>query len=101
MSFLYHRVETKDEVHISFKNYYLWHLNLIALVVMSFVKPSSELGFIVVIFVFLLLLSFFLYQFMLRMKASAEIRKAMKNGPVQVTGSVFSNKRPLTYTIKK
>ncbi|MFA6024432.1 MAG: hypothetical protein WC777_04440 [Candidatus Gracilibacteria bacterium] len=101
MSFLYNRVETKDKVKISFKNYYLWYLNITAIFAMAFVKPGSELTYIATILVFLLLLAIFLYQFIVRMNLATEIGKAMKNGSVEVSGSKFSNKNPLTYIIKK
>lgn len=101
MSFLYDRIETKDKVKISFKNTYLWYLNLLALIGISFIQPSSELIAIVVIVGILLLVSAFLYQFIIRMKLATEIRKAMKKGTVEVSGNKFSNKHPLTYTLKK
>lgn len=101
MSFLYERIEARNKVKISFKNSYLWYLNLTALVAVSFVQSGSELMDIVMIVVVLLLVSGLLYQFIIRMKLATEIRGAMRNGSVEVSGSKFSNKNPLTYTIKR
>jgi hypothetical protein len=91
---LYKKTESKSEITIIYKTFPIYYL-MIILIVLSSMIP--QLYFL---FVPLLITLIFLYLGNSRV-INREIKQAIKNGKVTVSGSRFSFKNPLTYKIKK
>ncbi|MFH0814982.1 MAG: hypothetical protein V1902_02835 [Candidatus Falkowbacteria bacterium] len=97
MALMSDRKETQDEIVIVFKYQAAWYLFLLIALVASFFTRRLELemymiaGLVVVSCVFIFG----------KAKANSEVKRAMKNGKVQVSGSRFSFRNPITFTIKK
>ncbi len=95
MGLLYDRKETKETIVITYKYWALFYLFLLAVIILSFVFPRDltlvspliiliSIGFIIGIW-----------------KPNREIRKAMKQGKIEITGNKFSFSKPFTAIIKK
>lgn len=95
MPFLYSRQEDNEKVTIVFKYQSLILLSVIALLIISVLKPFLA----VLIFPILFLL--ILVQLISYWKPRREISKAKKTGAVRVSGSQYSFKNPLTIIIEK
>ncbi len=95
MALLYERKETSDEIIIAYKYWPLFYIILIATFVLSFILERwanilwAFFGISVIVFIIDI------------WKPNKEIRKAMKEGSVQVSGSKFSFSMPFTAVIKK
>jgi hypothetical protein len=102
MAIFFERTETEEKITIRYKNmivYYLLYFVLIVLaigtVVLSYLSPLLGCIAMPAIVVPLFLLYFFMHG------VNSEVKEAMKNGKVQVSGSRFSSSNPLTFEISK
>ena len=98
MSLLYERKETADEVIIRYKYWPIFYIALLLLIPVSlllnvFGIDATLLGIICIIILVLF--------FVDHMKPNREIRKAMREGNAQVSGSKVSFSNSLTAIIKK
>eukprot|EP00919_Chromeraceae_sp_WS-2016_P065215 GHVR01154358.1.p1 GENE.GHVR01154358.1~~GHVR01154358.1.p1 ORF type:complete len:104 (+),score=3.81 GHVR01154358.1:134-445(+) len=102
MNLLYERKETNDQVVVIFKPYsmYLLLFVLLALMALTFIPALSSyvmlgnvLMAVAAIVVMMRIVSMF--------KINQEIRKAMSEDKVSITGGKLSAKNPLTFVIKK
>jgi len=92
---LYERKETKDQIKIKYKYWASYYIILLLFVVLA-VVANDYLSWFLPLFILLAIL--FTVDFW---KPNQEVRKAMKQGRVEVTGSKFSFSKPLTAVIKK
>ena len=95
MALLYERKETPDEIIIVYKYWPLFYIILTATLILSFILEKwanilwAFFGISVIIFIADI------------WKPNKEIRKAMREDSVQVSGSKFSFSKPFTAVIKK
>lgn len=95
MALLYDRKEDREKVVIVYKYQAAWFLFLLGfLISIPFTKGYE------IIMTTLLVVVFVIHVFG-RLKPNREIHKAMKHGILQVSGSRFSFKKPITFTIMK
>ena len=95
MSLVYDRRENQEEVVFVFKYNAAWYLIMLFFLLSAPFTKGIE-SFMLVLFSAAALVYIFG-----RAKANREIRQAMKNGKVAISGSKFSFKNPITFTIKK
>jgi hypothetical protein len=99
MPLLYSRDEDVDQIVIKYKYWPLFYFTLIPAFIWALgpweVPFYADVIVGVAIVFFLVLFSFG------HANANKEIRKAMKAGIVEITGSKFSFKKPLTFMISK
>ena len=92
MGLFYRRIETGNEITIIYKyNVHFW----VAFVVLILLG-----GFVNLLFYFVAAVAVIVYMIDL-MKPSGEIKKAMKKGAVQMSGSKYSFSNPTKIVIKK
>ncbi|MFA4887718.1 MAG: hypothetical protein WC595_05880 [Candidatus Nanoarchaeia archaeon] len=99
MDFMYRRKETTDKIIIVYTNILYFYIFLAVALLCSFLLPKElqALNFLITP-LFLIFLLIFLVSIW---KPNQEIRRAMKKGKVEVSGSKFSFSNPLTFIIKK
>jgi len=102
MTLFYERTETSDEVLVTYKPYYLYLLfGMLAI----YALPESWFGTGMLAPVksaaWLALLALIIGRFVTMWRINAEVRRAMKDGAVQMSGSIYSFSRPLTARIRK
>ena len=95
MALMYNRKETKDKIVIVYKYQALWYYILIVVLIVGVINQ----------FVGLILLPFFIIYAMFhifgKLKPGKEIKKAMMNSKVKMSGNRFSLTKPLTFEISK
>ena len=95
---LYDRTETQDEIVIVYKYQPLWYIIYLGfLASIPFTRPDQDIS--VLMGTLFLILAFI--QVGGKAKPNKEIKQAMQSGKIQVSGSKFSFRNPLTFTIKK
>ena len=92
MAIFYERTETEDEIIIRYKYWALFYIFIIITFALYFIVGSRWI-ILITPFVMLFIIDFW--------RPNQEIRKAMKEGNVQVLGSRFSFSNPFTAIIKK
>ncbi|MGB2761941.1 MAG: hypothetical protein WBC21_00125 [Minisyncoccales bacterium] len=100
MALFYKREETSDEIIIRYKYYSLFYIILIVGLILSISVDEitgASWGYLIWALIFIFLLAFLVD---IR-KPNKEIRRAMKEGSVQISGSRFSFSNPFTAVIKK
>lgn len=98
MPFFYHRKESHEDIVIIFKYWPVFYIILLlAIIGVPLLKLDPKWDLLVVTVLFLFLIVWLLGH----RKANKEVRKAMKNGIVEVSGSKFSFKNPMKFRIKK
>lgn len=102
MNLLYERKETNDQVVVVFKPYsmYLLLFVLVALMALTFIPALTTyiaLGNLLMVVAAIVVLMRIVSMF----KINQEIRKAMSEDRVSISGGKFSAKNPLTFVIKK
>lgn len=100
MALFYKREETPKEVVIQYKYHSLFYIVLFGGFIFSILVDEitgASWGYLIWVFIFLFLL---VYLVDIR-KPNKEIRRAMKEGSIQVSGSKFSFSNPFTAVIKK
>ncbi len=97
MTLLYDRKETDNEVIIIYKYRAAFYIVLLAAILLTIPEATQSISYYIAPFILL----FGVFWIIGHLKPSREIKRAMKNGKVKVTGSKFSFTSPLTFTIKK
>ena len=99
MAFMYKRKETLDKIVIVYSYAPYFYIFLAVALLCSFLLPKElqALNFLITP-LFLIFLLIFLVSIW---KPNQEVRRAMKKGKVEVSGSKFSFSNPLTFIIKK
>ena len=101
MVLLYERNETPDEVIIVYKGWLLFYVMIITYIVLEFIfdifikSPAAHFWLIAIFFI--LIIVFIIDSW----KPNREIRRALKENVVQVSGSKFSLRNPFIVVIKK
>lgn len=98
MSLLYERKETTDEIVIRYKYWPIFYITLLLLIPFSLLLDI--LGFDPTVIGMLGIIILILF-FVDHMKPNREIRKAIKGGNAQISGSKVSFDNPYTAVIKK
>jgi hypothetical protein len=95
MSLFYDRIESSGKTVIVYKYWPLFYYGLGGTIISSFIlgKWCMLVGLLFAMFVVVLLLDLW--------KPTREVKKAMKNGQVKISGSKFSFKNPLTIEISE
>jgi len=100
MGLFYKRKETSDEIIIVYKYYPLFWIFLIVIPISSVILDvviGGKAGDILIDLIWVIVIIFLIDIW----KPSQEVRKAMRKGNVQMSGSKFSFSNPLTVRIKK
>ena len=98
MPFFYDRKESHEDIVIVFKYWPVFYIILLlAFIGMPFLKLDPKWDVLLGTLIFL----FFIVWLLGHRKANKEVRKAMKNGMVEASGSKFSFKNPMKFRIKK
>ena len=102
MSTLYNRKESENEIVITLKYQAACYILLLAGFVLAYAGPYTGMSESTAITIVILGVAVPLIVYTLAIIGiNREVRKAMKSGNVQVSGSKFSFSNPLTYRIKK
>ncbi len=94
MGLLYKREETETEIVITYKYKAVIYFIATLALLLSFMDVSPIWGLLSAI-MFLILLIFGFW------KPNREVKKAMKNKPVEVSGKNYSLSNPIVFRIKK
>jgi len=98
---LYDRSETHNEITIVYKYHPVFYILLLACFVIayagSYVGMSETVAMVIVLCVLFVLI---FYHVAIR-SVNSEVKKAMRAGSVELSGSKFSFSNPLTFRIKK
>ena len=96
MGFIYDRKETKDEIIIIYKRYPIFSIGVwVVIAICLFFDKWVPYLFQISILIALIVLIINIW------KPNQEIKRAMKKGSVQFSGSKWSFSNPLTARIKK
>ena len=104
MAYFYDRTETADKVTIRMKNrtiYFVIYFSLGMASIASIVLSNLYPVIICTISPVLVLVFLAFWWFSGVRKVNSEVKRAMRNGKVTVSGSRWSNSNPLTYEIRK
>jgi len=92
---MYDRIEKQDEITIIYKYQAAWYIFLLAfLATTPFTQGYETLMMLLIVIVAIV-------QIGGKLKPNSEIRHAMKDGKVQISGSRISFSNPVTFVIKK
>lgn len=97
MALLYDRVETETETVITYKYQPILYVGLILFAILS----TTDFELISSAIFNILFLAFLIFWIINLLPSYKETREAMKKGSVQVSGSKFSLKNPMTIKIRK
>jgi len=95
MPFLYDRKESHEDIVIVFKYQPVFYIVLLAAILIPSIDPKWDA------YLTLAIILFGVAWIVGKLKANREIKRAMRNGKVEVSGSKFSFSNPLTFRIKK
>jgi len=95
MALMYDRIEKQDEITIVYKYQAAWYIFLLAFLAAT---PFTQ-GYETPMMIFIIVVA--AIQIGGKIKPNSEIRHAMKDGKVQISGSRFSFSNPVTFVIKK
>ena len=98
MPFLYDRKESREDIVIVFKYQPVFYIVLLAAILIPSIakldpKWDAYLTLAIILFGVVWIVG--------KLKANREIKQAMRNGKVEVSGSKLSFSNPLTFRIKK
>ena len=93
MAIFYERTETEDGIIIRYKYWALTYILFIITFALVLIVGSRWALILIILFLILFIIDFW--------RPNQELRKAMKEGNVKVSGSKFSFSNPFTATIKK
>jgi hypothetical protein len=98
MPFFYGRKESQEDIVIVFKYWPAFYIILLlGILGVPLLKLDPKWNFLISTVMIVFLIVWILGHH----KANKEVRKAMKNGKVEVSGSKFSFKNPMTFRMKK
>jgi hypothetical protein len=98
MALFHERKETPNEIVLRYKYYPLFYVGMIIFVFLYVISIMFRININYVTTLLILFSVVFIADFW---KPNREIRKAMKEGGVQVSGSKYSFSNPFTVVIKK
>jgi len=101
MATFYDRTETENEIVITYKYHAAAWILIFGGFAVAYIGPYTGLSKTAALAIVLGILFIVFIYILGKISPNREIRKAMKLGRVQVSGSKFSFSNPLTFRIKK
>lgn len=101
MALFYDRIETENEIKIVLKYQAAFYILLLGCFVFVYAAPYTGMSESTGMIILLSVLALMIIYAVSKIGIGREIKKAMKFGSVQISGSKFSFSHPLTFTIKK
>lgn len=98
---LYNRSETQNEITIVYKYHPVFYILLLACFVIAYAGSYAGMSETVAMIIVLCVLSLIIFYHVAIKSVNSEVKKAMRSGNVELSGSKFSFSNPLTVRIKK
>ena len=98
MGFFYDREESEEQIIICLKKWAWFYIFLFAALICAFLGRLFDQAFFIGTAIFLILMISLVIPFW---PLLSQVNKAMRRGPVRISGSKFSLSNPLTFVIPK